>query len=140
MEQLVKPCEKRLPVVLVVDDNPAIRNVISWSLKLGGYEPIEATNGWEAVAWMEQAASEQRYPAVILLDLAMPGMNGESFLHWLQNVWPQRYPHNPIPTIIIITAGYANECALNAHVKQVVTKPFRMYELLEIVHKWATCR
>lgn len=134
MDQLVKQREKRAPIVLIVDDNPAIRNVIAWSLKLGGYEPIEATNGDEAVAWMEQAACEQRYPAVILLDLAMPSMNGETFLQWLQNTWPARYP---IPSIIIVTAGYADERVLSAHVKQIVTKPFHMRDLLEAVRTWA---
>lgn len=133
MDQLVKQREKRAPIVLIVDDNPAIRNVISWSLKLGGYEPIEATNGDEAVTWMEQAACEQHYPAVILLDLAMPGMNGETFLQWLQNTWPAHYP---IPSIIIVTAGYADERMLNVHVKQIVTKPFHMRDLLEAVRTW----
>lgn len=133
MDQSLKPREKRSPVVLVVDDNPAIRNVISWSLRLGGYEPIEAINGREAVTWMEQAAREQCYPAVILLDLAMPDMNGETFLQWLQSTWSAHYP---TPSIIIVTAGYVDERMLNAHVKQVVTKPFHMRELLEAVRTW----
>ena len=137
MEQSGKLCQKRAPVVLVVDDNPAIRNVISWSLKLGGYEPVEATNGWEAIAWMEQTAREQRYPAIILLDLAMPGMNGEDFLRWLRSSWSA---HHPIPIVIIVTAGYADERMLNTHVKQIVTKPFRTHDLLEAVRKWTAHR
>ncbi len=136
MDQSLKHSEKRSPIVLIVDDNPAIRNVISWSLKLGGYEPIEATNGWEAVAWMEQAARAQCYPAVILLDLAMPGMNGESFLQWLQSTWPAHYP---VPSIIIITAGYTDERMLNAHVKQIVIKPFHMRDLLAAIRTWVVC-
>ncbi len=133
MEQASKQREQRSPIVLIVDDNPAIRNVISWSLKLGGYAPIEAATGWEAVAWMEQAAREQRYPAVVLLDLGMPDMNGETFLQWLQTTWPAHYP---TPSIIIVTAGYADERMLNAHVKQIVTKPFHMRDLLEAVRTW----
>jgi len=31
------------PIVLVVDDNPAIRDMVSWALELDGYEPAEAT-------------------------------------------------------------------------------------------------
>lgn len=133
MDQLLKQREKRSPIVLIIDDNPAIRNVISWSLKLSGYEPIEATNGYEAVTWMEQAARQQRYPAVILLDLAMPSMNGETFLQWLQTMWPACHP---IPSIIIITAGYADERMLNTYVKQIVTKPFHMRDLLKAVRSW----
>lgn len=132
MDQLLKQYDKHPPIVLIVDDNPAIRNVVSWSLKLGGYEPVETANGWEAVRWMEQASHEQRYPAVILLDLAMPGMNGETFLQWLQSTWTSSYPP---PAIIIITAGYADERMLNTHVKQIVTKPFHMRDLLEVIRK-----
>ncbi len=124
----------RSPIVLIVDDNPGIRNVVSWSLQLSGYEPVEAANGWEAVRWIEQATSEARYPSVILLDLAMPGMDGKSFMEWLQSTWPAHYPS---PSIIIITAGYADEKLFNACVKQIVTKPFHMRDLLEIIRKWA---
>jgi CheY-like chemotaxis protein len=124
------------PIVLIVDDNPAIRNVVGWSLQFGGFQPIEAANGLEAVKWMEQAASENRYPAVVLLDLAMPGMDGSAFLAWLQSAWMERYP---TPAIIVITAGHLKEKTLNPPpaVKEIVTKPFHVRDLLEVIRKWA---
>ena len=133
MEQLPNQRTKS-PVVLIVDDNPAIRNVVAWSLQFGGFQPIEASNGLEAVKWMEQAANEQRYPAVILLDLAMPGMDGRAFLEWLQSTWVDRYP---IPAIIVITAGHINEKSFipPSAVKQIVTKPFHVRDLLEIIRR-----
>jgi len=134
MDQSFNQPGRRSSIVLIVDDNPAIRNVVSWSLQLGGYEPVEAANGWEAAHWIEQAQIEARFPAVILLDLAMPGMNGEAFLQWLQSTWP---PKQPMPSIIIITAGYADEKMLRTPVKQIVTKPFHVRELLDIIRKWA---
>src|SRR5258708_31963028 len=94
------------PIVLLVDDNSAIRNVVSWSLQFGGFQPIEATNGLEAVRWMEDAASRQRFPSVILLDLAMPGMDGRAFLAWLHTSWTGRHP---TPAVIIITASHLDE-------------------------------
>lgn len=135
MEQLSDQRSKP-PVVLIVDDNPAIRNVVSWSLQFGGFQPIEAANGLEAVKWMEQAASGQHYPSVILLDLAMPGMDGRAFLTWLQSAWVDRYP---TPAIIIITAGHLDEKSLNfpPAVKQIVTKPFHVRDLLEVIRRWA---
>lgn len=134
MEQLQNQRAKS-PIVLIVDDNPAIRNVVAWSLQFGGFQPVEAANGLEAVKWMEQASSEQRYPSVILLDLAMPGMNGHAFLDWLQSSWIGRYP---TPAIIVITAGRLDESlAPPATVKQIVTKPFHVRDLLEVVRKWA---
>lgn len=134
MERPQSQGAKQAPLVLVVDDNPAIRNVVTWSLQFGGYEPAEAANGLEAVKWIEQAALEQRYPSVILLDLAMPGMDGRAFLTWLQSTWPANHPS---PAIIIVTAGHPDEKLLNTYVKQIVTKPFHVRDLLEVVRKWA---
>lgn len=124
---------RQAPIVLIVDDNPSIRHVVAWSLKLGGYEPAEAANGLEALQWIEQAVPQGRYPSVILLDLAMPGMDGWSFMEWLQTTWPT---NATFPSIIIITAGHADARLLSVYVKQVVTKPFHVRDLMEVVRHW----
>lgn len=134
MEQSQSQCAKRLPIVLIIDDNPSIRNVVSWSLRLGDYEPIEAANGLEAIQWIEQAACQQCYPSVILLDLAMPGMDGRSFMHWLQTTWP---PYIPFPAIIVVTAGHVDARILHSSIKQIVTKPFHVRALLDIIRRYA---
>ena len=133
MEQSQDQRAKQAPIVLIVDDNPGIRNVVSWSLQFGGYQAVEAANGLEAMRWIEQARREKRYPAVILLDLAMPGMDGKTFIEWLQTAWPPTFPP---PVIIIVTAGHADQRLLNSYVKQVVTKPFHVRDLLEVIHRW----
>src|SRR5438874_3604830 len=102
MSKSQKYFEGRHPIVLVVDDNPAIRDMVSWALELDGYEPAEATEGYEALAWINSAAREGRYPDVILLDLAMPGMDGYRFLEQLRAQWEAA---RPFPSIVVITAG-----------------------------------
>ncbi len=57
--------------VLVVDDYADTRNVIRWMLEQKGYRVVEAAGGREAV----EAAVRER-PAVILMDLAMPLLDG----------------------------------------------------------------
>lgn len=130
-----QPIER--PVVLIIDDNPSIRAVVASTLHCGGFQPVEAANGLEAIAWMERVAREQRYPQVILLDLAMPQMDGHAFLEWLQSSWGSRYP---IPAIILLTACYLNAQLLPLYVavKQIVAKPFHVRDLLEIVRAWST--
>ena len=129
------PQHAKTPIVLIVDDNPAIRNVVTWSLRFGGFQPVEAANGFEAIQWMEQASREQLYPSVVLLDMAMPGMNGQAFLTWLQSSWNDLYP---LPAIILITAGHVNEpFDTPATIKQIVAKPFHVRDLLEVVRRWA---
>ena len=122
-------------VVLVVDDNPAIRDMVSWALELDGYEPAEAAEGQEALDWMSTAASEGRYPSVILLDLAMPGMNGHTFLERLHGQWEQYYSSYPPPAIIVITAGTSGPDAATLGVAQVIVKPFHVRDLLDVVRQ-----
>jgi DNA-binding response OmpR family regulator len=90
MEQLLYQ-HGNVPLVFIVDDSPTIRHIVAWSLQCGGFQPIKVANGFEAVKWMEQAARERLYLSVILLDLAMPDMDGRSFLQWLQSTWVGRY-------------------------------------------------
>ena len=133
MEKSQDQRARQAPIVLIVDDNPGIRNVVAWSLQFGGYEPAEVANGLEAVRWIEQAGREKRYPAVILLDLAMPEMDGKTFLEWLHTTWP---PTPPPPAVIIVTAGHADQQSLDSYVKQVVTKPFHVRDLMEVIRQW----
>ena len=122
------------PVVLVVDDNPAIRDMVSWALELDGYEPAEAAEGQEALDWMQNAAREGRYPSVILLDLAMPGMDGHAFLDRLHSQWERVHP---LPSIVIITASTGASDARKLGVSQVIVKPFHVRDLLDVVRTLA---
>ena len=132
MKQPQRSHEGDQPIVLVVDDNPAIRDMVSWALELDGYEPAEAAEGQEALNWMHSAAREGRYPALILLDLAMPGMDGSVFLEQLHKQW--EIPH-PLPAIVVITAGIGGPDAASLGVKRVIVKPFHVRNLLDIVRE-----
>ena len=132
MSQAHRNGEGRQPVVLVVDDNPAIRDMVSWALELDGFEPAEAAEGQEALDWINNAAREGRYPAVILLDLAMPGMDGNIFLERLQR---QRETLHPLPAIVVITAGTNGPDAVSLGVEQVIVKPFHVRDLLDVVRR-----
>ena len=119
----------------MIDDNPAIRDMVSWALELDGYESAQASNGLEALAWIDNAAREGRFPAVILLDLAMPGMDGNTFLERLVAQWEQT---RPIPPIVVITAAHDTPDVPTAYIKGVVLKPFHVRDLLDVVHNLMT--
>jgi len=125
---------RQQPIVLVVDDNAAIRDMVSWALELDGFEPAEASEGQEALAWMDNAAREGRYPAVILLDLSMPGMDGDAFLRRLQAQWEKA---RPMPAIVLITASQNASKLPRTYVNQVIIKPFHVRDLLNVVHDLA---
>ena len=63
------------PTVLVVDDDPGIRRLMTSFLKLEGFAPVVAANGQEALAYLRGGGAA----SVILLDLRMPVMDGWTF-------------------------------------------------------------
>ena len=135
MSRTQKSFEGPHPIVLVVDDNPAIRDMVSWALELDGYEPAEAAEGYEALAWIDNAAREGRYPNVILLDLSMPIMDGGAFLEKLRTQWGTAHP---LPSIVIITAGINGPDAATLGVDHVIVKPFHVRHLLDVIRKLTT--
>jgi DNA-binding response OmpR family regulator len=126
------PYETRQPIILVIDDNPAIRDMVSWALELDGYEPAEAAEGQEALDWISNAAREGRYPSVILLDLTMPGMDGKEFLQCLHAQWEAAHPP---PAVVVITARTNSADAATLGVAEVIVKPFHVRDLLNTVSR-----
>jgi signal transduction histidine kinase/CheY-like chemotaxis protein len=103
-------------VVLVVDDEPESRGLARRHLDRLGWEVAEAADGADALSWLSQNSR----PAMILLDLLMPGMNGFDFLEEIEKHAPWR----GIP-IVILTAmplGAAERELLAGRTREVVAK------------------
>jgi len=66
--------------VLLIEDDPDIREIVCVILKSQSYEIIPAFNGKEALARLETAK-----PSLIILDLLMPGMDGFNFYKALKS-------------------------------------------------------
>jgi two-component system, OmpR family, response regulator MprA len=62
--------------VLVVDDEPAVREAVADALRLDGYDVELAVNGSEALGRMEEAAAD-----VVVLDVLMPRVDGIQVCH-----------------------------------------------------------
>jgi signal transduction histidine kinase/DNA-binding response OmpR family regulator len=62
--------------VLIVDDDPDVRELVKATVKAAGMKSAEAANGRLALQWLDEHAA----PALILLDLMMPEMDGFEFL------------------------------------------------------------
>jgi CheY-like chemotaxis protein len=67
------------PLVLVVDDHEDTRAICKRALEMAGYRVITADSGNEALTLLEEAK-----PAVVVLDLAMPGMDGFTTAHLIR--------------------------------------------------------
>jgi CheY-like chemotaxis protein len=66
--------------ILIVEDDPDIREILQQLLEMEGYTVITANNGLEALSLLQTATN----PCLILLDLFMPVMNGAQFLESLE--------------------------------------------------------
>lgn len=113
------------PLVLVIEDHPATQKVISYMLLFQGYQPVCATNGQEALEWIEGALHTGQYPAAILLDLFMPIMDGTRFLSCLRSQWQAPVP---LPPTILLTVDQGNHDSLAC--TDVLLKPFHVKELM----------
>jgi CheY-like chemotaxis protein len=114
------------PLILVIEDHPAIRHVLTCILNLHGYRSVCTTNGQEALDWIEHALDTQLYPEVILLDLFMPVMDGTQFLANLRTRWRACVP---FPATILFTVDQQDHGDLAC--TDTLQKPFHMSELLE---------
>ena len=90
--------------ILVVDDDPAIREMVGMALTREGYEFIEAGNVLEA----RQLIASRR-PDLILLDWMLPGQSGFEFARQLQND-----KSGSTPPIIMLTARDQEEDTIAA--------------------------
>ena len=107
--------------ILVVDDEPMLRETLAQVLSEEGYVVDTATDGVEALDRVRAAR-----PDVILLDLMMPGMNGRQFLQTMKDD-PE---YTAIP-VLIMTAVHGLE--VNLAGSEVVEKPFQIEDLLNKV-------
>ena len=112
--------------VLVVDDDPDIRDILVQVLEEEGYRVAGASNGREALSYLR---STPKPPCVILLDLMMPIMNG-----WQFRVEQQRDPEiSGIPVVVITATGDAQRKAANVDAAEVLEKPIELDRLIAAV-------
>lgn len=118
--------------ILVIDDDPTLLEVIAWTLEEAGYTVAAVNSGREALQWIQAAEAVGEPPALILLDLAMPEMNGQQVAAALRQQWGGK----SVP-IVIITA----DCQARLRERELgaactLTKPFEAEGLLNIVEQF----
>ncbi|MGH2455841.1 MAG: response regulator transcription factor [Candidatus Limnocylindria bacterium] len=112
--------------VLVVDDDPAIRDAVRDLLEQQGIPVETATDGADALAKVEA-----RPPRLVLLDMRMPGMDGWSFARALREAGI-----NP-PVVVMTAAADARRWAAEIGAIGVVPKPFGVMELIRAVERFS---
>ena len=114
--------------VLVVEDDDDIREVIQYVLAGEGYDVDVAKDGLDALGKLEANAQVP----MILLDMMMPNMDGETFLRALRN----RTALAGAPVVVISGNTAAREKARELHAVACLVKPFELEELLDLVRRF----
>ncbi|HAW26418.1 MULTISPECIES: hybrid sensor histidine kinase/response regulator [Stutzerimonas] len=112
------PIDEASHKVLLVDDDPAVREVTAQMLSNLGYAVVQADGGRSALELLEQGAAVD----LVLADFAMPGMNGGE----LARAVSSRYPKLPV----VFITGYAELGELGMGSSTIIQKPFREEQLV----------
>jgi CheY-like chemotaxis protein len=115
---------KRRPrsTVVIADDDPDVRMILSERFEAEGYDVRVASHGAEAIALLQEIPP----PAAVLVDLMMPGIVGHSVLDFIRSE-----PRFAATSVAIISGS--PELAPAGY--EVFTKPVRFAKLLEFVQR-----
>ena len=124
--------DPKSPVVLIVEDDAEIRDLVGEALDSYGYTTMAAANGADALERLRGGAR----PALILLDLMMPVMDGWEFR--------RRQLADPglasIPVVVVSADARSREKAAALGAADHVRKPIELAELARAVERWADAR
>ena len=108
-----------MPTVLVVDDEPIVRDVVVRYHEHDGFDTLIAGDGDSA-----RALIEEREPALVVLDVMLPGTDGLSLCRWIRE-------RSNMPVILLTARGEETDriVGLELGADDYVTKPFSPREL-----------
>ncbi|MDD2301759.1 MAG: response regulator [Eubacteriales bacterium] len=107
--------------ILIIDDDPNTRKILSDILKIKGYEPFTAKDGTEGLAFLEKGTTN-----LVLIDLGLPDMSGLEILSSIKT-------HSPSVETIILTGNASLDSAIEATNKgtfSYLQKPCDMDQLM----------
>ena len=117
-----------MTTVLIVDDSPTVREMVSEQFRKSGFSVVEAVDGEEAI---EKITS--KVPDVVVTDIVMPRKNGYELCRWIKNDPRTRQ----IP--VIMCTSKSEEFDVYWGMKQgadaYITKPYHPPDLLDAVKK-----
>ncbi|MBX6377528.1 MAG: response regulator [Clostridia bacterium] len=116
------------PLILVVDDKPYIREMLAAALGMRGYRVVGAGDVREGFA-----VAQRERPAVILLDLILPGGDGRELVRRLRTHEETR----AIPVIVMSARGDLDGSPPVESVQGYLVKPFDLTELEAAVARFA---
>lgn len=121
------------PHILIAEDQPAIQELLRWTLQLAGYRTTVCGGRNAALTWKNQAMPSGDFPIVLLLDLSLLGASeAADFLRHLRTRWQDA--GGVLPQIIVLTTNKQVLAEVGMQ-ERVLQKPFHIRELLVLVEQ-----
>ena len=120
--------------ILIAEDEPDIRNLITFTLRYAGYEVIDTSNGVEAFEKAVELAEKDELPDLILMDVRMPRMTGYEACKHIK----AHDKLKDIPIAFLSAKGQDNEVQTGLAVGAIayIVKPFSPDQLTEKVKEF----
>jgi twitching motility two-component system response regulator PilH len=114
--------------VLVVDDSPTVREMVTDHLRRSGLNVVEAVDGVDATEKMKASL-----PNLVLTDVVMPRMNGYELCRWIKNT----YKDQNIPVVMCTTKSeeFDKYWGMKQGADAYITKPYHPPELLDTLKR-----
>jgi twitching motility two-component system response regulator PilH len=114
--------------ILLVDDSPTVRIMVSELLRSKGLTVIEAGDGIEAMEKMQIQC-----PDLVITDIVMPRMNGYELCRWIKTQFQDKY----IPVIMCTSKDqqFDHYWGIKQGADAYVTKPFEPIDLIRAIKK-----
>lgn len=114
--------------VLLVDDSPTVRAMVSDLLKSKGIEVIEACDGIDAIEKIQA-----KCPDLVITDIVMPRMNGYELCRWVKN----NFKEQNIPVLMCTSKSeqFDHYWGLKQGADAYITKPFQPADLIQTMKK-----
>jgi DNA-binding response OmpR family regulator len=122
-----------VPCILIAEEQPAIQDLLCWTLQLAGYHPIVCAGRQAALTWADKARAARDIPVVLLLDLSLLDTKEVTdFLRHLRAHWKD-IGGVLLQTIVLTTNPRVRaELGRREHVLQ---KPFHVRDLLALIRQ-----
>jgi CheY-like chemotaxis protein len=135
-EKTVLPCSTNLVFlyymtcqpILIIEDEPDLRETLKDLLEISGFKVLTASNGKEGLEHIRSTGN----PCLILLDLMMPVMNGWQFLEALQ---VDTEPVQKRPSVVVVSAAADLVEVDRKYGCVLMRKPVNIHELIHLAHQ-----
>jgi len=120
--------KQKANTILIIEDDPQIRQFVSWALEMEGYQVLQAEDGEEGLRLIRQ-----KEVALVLLDLRLPGRDGWSVLKEIKGT-----PELSAIPVVMLTASAAEltrETAISSGATDYLTKPVSANSLSKAISR-----